>query len=426
MGRSHSQPVRESGTPALRRFGVNCQQEGALEPPLEVVGINHKTAPIGVRECVAVSGKRLEALLEKLTFEADEAVVVSTCNRTEVYLVRPRRDALAIFADHLGQYTEYAYHHRGRAALTHLFRVSAGLDSLVVGEAQILGQVRDGLFAARKARSTGPISEKAFQTAIAAGKRARSETAIGRGATSVAYAAVDLARAVFGDLSGLRALVLGAGEMAERVLEHLTYYGVGDVWVLNRTLANAEKLAGRYGGRACGMEHVAEALAAADIVITSAAAPHYVVREHRVREVLAKRSQPLFLIDIALPRNVDPAVARLAGAYLYNLDDLENVAEKNRAARAGELPLVERIVEDEIAGWMEWYAGHLAAGRIRRLKAWVEDGLRRELEAALGSLSETEELERLVRRLSGKTAHPLIQMAKDPKLGPVLERMLEG
>jgi len=397
-----------------------------LEPPLEVVGISHKTAPIGVRECVAVSGARLGHLLAALADEADEVVAISTCNRTEVYLVRPRRDALEIYRDHLGRYTDYAYRRRGRAALEHLFRVAAGLDSLVVGEAQILGQVKSGLFAARKAGTTGPVSEKALQTAIAAGKRARAETAIGRGATSVAYAAVDLARAVFGDLGGLRALVLGAGEMAERVLEHLAHYGAADVWVLNRTLENAEALARRYGGRACGMEHVAEALAHADIVIASAAAPHHVVREERVREVLARRDAPLFLIDIALPRNVDPEIARLPGAYLYNLDDLETVAEKNRAARAGELPRVERILEDEIAGWMEWYAGHLAAGRIQRIKAWVEDALRRELEAALGSAARAGELERLVRRLSGKTAHPLIQMAKDPKLGPALERMLEG
>ncbi len=397
-----------------------------MEPPLEVVGISHKTAPIGVRECVAVSGARLGHLLAALADEADEVVAISTCNRTEVYLVRPRRDALEIYRDHLGRYTDYAYRRRGRAALEHLFRVAAGLDSLVVGEAQILGQVKSGLFAARKAGTTGPVSEKALQTAIAAGKRARAETAIGRGATSVAYAAVDLARAVFGDLGGLRALVLGAGEMAERVLEHLAHYGAADVWVLNRTLENAEALARRYGGRACGMEHVAEALAHADIVIASAAAPHHVVREERVREVLARRDAPLFLIDIALPRNVDPEIARLPGAYLYNLDDLETVAEKNRAARAGELPRVERILEDEIAGWMEWYAGHLAAGRIQRIKAWVEDALRRELEAALGSAARAGELERLVRRLSGKTAHPLIQMAKDPKLGPALERMLEG
>ncbi len=397
-----------------------------MEPPLEIVGISHKTAPIGVRECVAVSGARLERLLESLKSEAGETVVVSTCNRTELYMVEPRRRALDIYRDHLGRYTRYAYHYQGREALTHLFRVAAGLDSLVMGEAQILGQVRNGLFAARRVRTTGPLSEKAFQTAIAAGKRARSETGIGRGATSVAYAAVDLARAVFGDLDGLRALVLGAGEMAERVLGHLAHYGAAEIWVLNRTPANAERLARRYGGRAYGMEHVAEALGSADIVIASAAAPHYVVREERVREVLKRRASPLFLIDIALPRNIDPAISRLPGAYLYNIDDLENVARKNREARAGELPRVERIIADEVAGWLEWYAGHLAADRIRRLKSWIEEALRRELAAALGPAAAREDVERLVHRLAGKTAHPLIRLAKDPQLGPALERMLEG
>ncbi len=399
-----------------------------MEPPFHAVGISHKTAPIGVRECVAVSGPRLEALLDALRDEAGEAVAVSTCNRTELYLVRPRRDPLEIYRDHLGHYTQYAYAHAGVRALRHLFEVAAGLDSLVVGEAQILGQVREGLFAARKAGTTGPISEQAFQTAIAAGKRARAETAIGRGAVSVAYAAVDLARSIFGDLSGLRALVLGAGEMAELVLEHLAHFGIGEVWVLNRTIENAEKLARLYGGRACGMEHVGEALAHADIVIASAAAPHYVVREARVREVLAQRDGPLFLIDIALPRNIDPAVGRLGGAYLYNLDDLETVVAENRAAREGELPRVRRIVDEEISGWLEWYAGHRAAPRIQRLRAWIERTIRDELESGLGGrgLAESEALERIVRRMAGKAAHPLIQIAKDPELGPALERLLEG
>ncbi|WP_457636900.1 glutamyl-tRNA reductase [Oceanithermus sp.] len=396
-----------------------------MEPPLSVVGISHKTAPIGVRECVAVSGERLRLLLESLRREADEVVVVSTCNRTEVYLVRPRREPVSIYRDHLGNYTEYTYTHQGLETLRHLFRVAAGLDSLVLGEAQILGQVREGLFAARRAGTTGPLTEKAFQTAIAAGKRARAETGVGRGAVSVAYAAVDLARSVFGDLTGLRALVLGAGEMAERVLEHLVHYGTREVWVLNRTLANAEKLARKYGGRAFGMEQVGEALASADIVVASAAAPHFIVRYERVKQILPKRNRPLFLIDIALPRNVDPRVAELAGAYLYNLDDLEEVVAHNRATRAGELPRVEEIIDGELAGWMEWYAGHLAAGRIKRLRAWIESTIRAELENG-GVPEEPDALQRLVHRMAGKAAHPLIKIAKDPELGPALERFLEG
>jgi len=395
-----------------------------MEPPISLVGINHKTAPIGIRECVAVSGERLHLVLKNLLQEADEVVVVSTCNRTEITLVRPRRDPLAIYRDHLGNYNEYAYIHQGLEVLRHLFKVASGLDSLVIGEAQILGQIREGLFAARRAGATGPITEKAFQTAIATGKRARAETSVGRGAVSVAYAAVDLARSVFGDLTGLRALVLGAGEMAERVLEHLVHYGAREVWVLNRTLSNAEKLAKKYGGRAFDMEHVAEALAHADIVVASAAAPVYIVRYERVREVLKQRGRPLFLIDIALPRNIDPKISRLAGAYLYNLDDLEEVVARNRAARAGELPRVEKIIESELAGWMEWYAGHKAADRIRRLRAWIEGTIRAELEGEIAG--EPDAVQRLVHRMAGKAAHPLIQIAKDPELGPALERFLEG
>ena len=175
------------------------------------------------------------------------------------------------------------------------------------------------------------------------------------------------------------------------------------------------------------MDHVAAALAEADIVVASAAAPLYIVRYERVREVLRRRDKPIFLIDIALPRNVDPQVGELAGAYLYNLDDLEEVVAHNRAARAGELPRVEEIIENELAGWLEWYAGHLAADRIRRLRAWVEQTIRSELEKNLnGSLDEEESLQRLVHRMAGKAAHPLIKMAKDPELGPALERYLEG
>ncbi len=399
-----------------------------MEPPLTVVGISHKTAPIGIRECVAVSGERLKRLLAGLRSEADEAVIVSTCNRSEVYLAGARRDPRSVYRDHLGNHLRYAYSYSGVAALEHLFRVSAGLDSLVMGEAQILGQVRQGLFAAREAGVTGPITEKAFQTAIAAGKRSRSETAVGRGAVSVAYAAVDLARSVFGELEGLRALVLGAGEMAEKVLQHLVHYGAAEVWVLNRTLANAEKLASRFGGRAYGMESVAEALENSDIVVASASAPQYIVRLQRVREVLKKRDKPLFLIDIAVPRNVDPRVAKLPGAYLYNIDDLEGVVAHNRAARAGELPRVEAIIKAEIAAWMEWYAGHLAADRIRLLRSWVESTVRKGVEESFAACASREEeslaKQKMVRRMTGKAAHKLIKLAKDPELGPALERLL--
>ena len=413
-------------------FLRNCsgKLEDVLEPPVYLVGLSHKTAPVGVRECVAVSGARLGLLLDTLRKEAGEAVLISTCNRSELYLVKPRKNPRTLYLEHLGHFPDHLYERRGVQALRHLFRVASGLESQVVGEAQILGQVREALFAARRARATGPLLEQAFQRAVYVGKRARSETAIGAGAVSVAYAAVDLARSVFGDLAGHTALVLGAGEMAELVLTHLKDLGVARILVLNRTRARAEALANRFGGEACGMEDLPRALSQADIVIASAAAPHPIVRVERVREVLKGRKKPLFLIDIALPRNVEPGVGRLPGAYLYDLDALERVVEKNLAARAAELPRVERIVEEGLADYLEWYAGHLARDRIRRIEAEFEALLEAEIGALLrGKLAgldpEAERaLRRRVRRVLGKAAHALIQLAKDEVAAERLERAL--
>ncbi len=400
------------------------------EPPVHLVGLSHKTAPVGVRECVAVSGERRSLLLAELRDEADEAVLVSTCNRSELYLARPRRDPVAIYADRLGRFQAHLYRKRGAAALAHLFRVAAGLDSQVVGEAQILGQVREALMAARRARATGPLLEQAFQRALWVGKRARSETAIGIGAVSVAYAAVDLARSVFGDLAGRTALVLGAGEMAELVLTHLRELGVSRIHVLNRTRARAERLAARFGGEACGMEDLPRALAQADIVIASAAAPHPVVRAERVRRVLARRRRPLFLIDIGLPRNVEPGVGRLAGAYLYDLDALETVVARNLESRRAELPRVERIVGEGVADYLEWYAGHRAKDRIRRVQEAIEGLYREELDrlfrgplAGLGP-GERAAVARRLRRALAKAEHTLILLAKDERTAEGLERYL--
>ncbi len=395
-----------------------------------VVGLSHKTAPVGVRECVAVSGERLAALLERLKPMAAEVVVLSTCNRTELYVASPRVAPLQLFREHLGDFPERLYAYRGVAALRYLFRVSTGLESLVVGEAQILGQVKEALEAARDAGTTGPLLEQAFQAAIAVGKRARSETRIGAGAVSVAYAAVDLARSVFGELAGRRVLVVGAGEMAELVLEHLAARGVREIDVLNRTRARAERLAARFGGQAHGMEDLEAALERADIVITSAAAPHYVVQARRVRAVVSRRDAPLFLIDIGMPRNVEPEVGRVEGAYLYNLDDLQAVVKRTLEARREELPRVEALIEEEIADYLEWYAGHRSRERIRAVRQGLEELAADELASLLrGKLrdltpEEVEAVRRLVHRVVRKATHPLIQLAKDPEVGLRLEQAL--
>ena len=325
--------------------------------PLYLVGLSHKTAPLEVRERAALDPVvALPAALSAL----GKGVVLSTCNRTELYGVGSPEKARAFLLSR-GVAPRHLYVKEGVEALRHLYRVAAGLDSLVVGEAQILGQVREALFLARRQGATESLLEKAFQSAIALGKRARSETGIGMGAVSVAYAALDLALAVYGDLSGLSVAVLGAGEMAELFLTHLKAHGVGRILVVNRTEEKAQALAERFGGEAFGLPALPQVLRQADLVVASAAAPHYLVGP----EDLPKRAKPLFLIDIALPRNIDPRVGDLPHAYLYNLDDLKRVVDRNLRARAGEIPKVEALIEKALGDYMEWYAGHRVREAIR-------------------------------------------------------------
>ncbi|RTI01443.1 glutamyl-tRNA reductase [Thermus scotoductus] len=363
--------------------------------PLYLVGLSHKTAPVGVRERVAldpVAG--LPAALAVL----GKAVVLSTCNRTEIYGVGSPKEAKALLLSR-GVEARHLYQKEGIEALRHLFRVAAGLDSLVVGEAQILGQVRAAYFLAKREGATEVLLEKAFQMAVYLGKRARSETAIGQGAVSVAYAALDLALAVYGDLSGLRVAVLGAGEMAELFLTHLKAHGVERIWILNRSPERAQALAARFGGEGFGLQDLLPILAQADLVVASAAAPHYLVYPSD----LPRRSRPLFLIDIALPRNIHPEVGKLPHAYLYNLDDLERVVAKNLEARKGEIPRVETLIEKAVGDYLEWYAGHRMRRAIEAWRTYLASEVVRELPGS-DPLARHKEV--------GRRAHPIIQGLK--------------
>ncbi|MEP6621783.1 MAG: glutamyl-tRNA reductase, partial [bacterium] len=287
-----------------------------------VLGVSHHGAPLDVRERLAFTAREVLPALERLREIAGtrEGVLLSTCNRTELYLVEGERDAAdaawAMLSERLsGDASGYGYIRRDRDAASHLFRVASGMDSMVVGEAQIHGQVRDAWEASRAA--SGAVLNRLFQTALLTGGRVRSETLIGHGALSVSSAAVQLSKKIFGSLVGKRAMVLGAGEMAELALVSLREEGVHAAIVANRTFVRAEELAAQYGATAVRYEQAWEALSEVDLLLCSTAAPRPILSAERVREAISRRGdRPLCILDIALPRDVDPAVAKLDNVYL--------------------------------------------------------------------------------------------------------------
>jgi len=332
---------------------------------LFAVGLSHRTAPVELRERVDFARSGVESALASLTAGgvSREAVVLSTCNRAEIYAVADT-DAAAehvgrFFSDYHGmdhgRVAEHLYVRRGGDAARHLFRVAAGLDSLVVGEPQILGQVKAAYSVASDRRHTGTLTNRLFHSAFAVGKRVRHETGLGDGAVSVSYAAIALAKKIFGDLKGLAVLILGAGEMAKLTGIHLQAQQVRQITIASRTLDTGQALAERLGGRAAPWAELNVALASADIVITATGATEPVLTKARVQEVMRpRRSRPLFLIDIAVPRDVESAVADLDQVFLYNIDDLQTIVTENLSRRTAELALAESIVEEEVAKFTAW------------------------------------------------------------------------
>jgi glutamyl-tRNA reductase len=358
---------------------------------LSVVGLSHQSAPVELRERVAFADEELPGLLRAL----GHGVVLSTCNRTEIYRWADRESdpepAERFLAQRLGvpdpDLSTHLYRLRDRAAVRHLFAVAAGLDSLVLGEAQILGQVRTALEAAEAAGTAGPVLSRIFQGALRAGRRARAQTFIGRHATSVSYAAVELARAHLGDLAECQALVVGAGEMGELTARTLARYGVGVVAVANRTFENAWALVGRVGGRAIGFEDLPAALREADIVITSTNAPGFVIDRPMVESALVSRGgRPLFVIDIAVPRDVDPEVGSIPGVRLYNIDDLRAQCDHNRERRRREIARVEAIIDAEVERTMAWLVARPAIPAIVALRDRAEEAREQELAEAMAKL----------------------------------------
>ena len=359
------------------------------------VGLNHKTAPIEVRERVAVAQDAVADELRAMLAHAGvrEAVLLATCNRVEwtVATHAPEQAAAVLhewFAHRAGrplsEMLPHLYTLHDDKAARHLFRVAAGLDSLVLGEPQILGQVKAAYEAAHEAGAVGHVLHRLYQSAFAAAKRARSETEIGRHPVSVASCAVDLARRMFGELAGKTVLLVGAGEMAELAATHLRAAGAEELWIANRTLARAEALARRFGGHALALDELDRYLDGADIVIASTGAVHYVITPDLVQQAMARREpgRPLFIVDIAAPRDVDPRVADLDDVYVFDIDDLEQVAASNRKAREAAAREAEALLDEEVRAFVRWLKGLEAVPIIRALQMRMQEALEAELARA--------------------------------------------
>jgi glutamyl-tRNA reductase len=332
---------------------------------LFAVGISHRTAPVELRECVDFSRRGLDAALESLGARqlAREAVVLSTCNRAEIYAAAEVDGAAEACSRFIAEYNglpwetlaPHVVHYRGADAADHLFRVSAGLDSLVVGEPQILGQVKGAYAAASGLKTTGALTNRLFTSAFSVGKRVRTETRLGEGAVSVSYAAIALARKIFGDFKHLSVLILGAGEMAKLTGVHLQAQQVKQLTIASRTYETAAALARRLGGHAVPWSEMEHALGAADIVVTATGATEPILTKARVEEAMRpRRSRPLFIIDIAVPRDVEAGVGRLDQVFLYDIDDLQSIVKENLSRRATEIQRAEVIVREEVDRFGAW------------------------------------------------------------------------
>jgi glutamyl-tRNA reductase len=393
---------------------------------LVLVGTSYQRAPVELRELLAYDPGLRRSSLGRLGADGSEAAILSTCNRTEAYLVSadPERAEARIYAE-LGSLSGLAeselapslYRLTDQPAALHLFRVAAGLDSMVPGEAQILGQVREAYGAAREADAAGPILHRLFRQALRVGKRVRTETAIGENPASVSSAAAELAERVFAELAGRRILLLGAGKTADLTAANLISRGVGEIVVANRSPERAEALARRFGGRAVGLDAVEEELERVDVVLASTSSQGFVLSAEQVeRAMRRRRGQPVFFIDIAVPRDVDPAVNEIEGCYLYDIDDLERVVAESVAGRREEAVRAEAIVSVEADDFRAWQLSLDVVPAIASLRERAEAIRRSELERAerrLGSLSPSQRraVESLTAQIVAKLLHqPTVRM----------------
>lgn len=386
-----------------------------------VVGLSHKTAPVDVREKLSFSEAVLQDALRALTGYdgVREGIIISTCNRVEIYAsVRDSTAGVEQIKQFISDYHKLPiqslegalYIHQDDRAVRHVFRVASSLDSMVVGEPQILGQLKDAFDAALKAKTTSTIMNKLMKKAISTAKRVRTETKIAESAVSISFAAVELARKIFGDLNDKTVMLLGAGEMAELAARHLLNNGVKGILVANRTFERAVELANEFRGSAVRFEDFPAEMVVADILICSTGAPNYVVKREDVNRALKGRHRkPIFMIDISVPRNIDPDVNKIDNIYLYDIDDLQGVVNANIEGRAREAEKAEEIIMQEVEGFLQWERSLDAVPTIVDLREKVEEIRVRELEKALCRLNGLdEEAKKIVEALSRSIVNKII------------------
>lgn len=410
-----------------------------LEPTLLVIGLNHRSATVEVREKFWFSEDRARVGHEALTGSTgvEEAVIVSTCNRTEFVLwandAPAASESLRCYLGRQGGLSteewSHFYRHVGEAAAAHLFRVASGLDSMIVGEPEITGQVKAAWGRAQRAGACGRMLDATFQKALNVSKRARSETAIGSAAVSVPYAAVELAKQIFGSLAGRKVLVLGAGKMSELSARYLAASGVSEIHVTNRTLEHAQQVAESLGGRAVAYEDRWSCFAQDDIVISSTGCPQVIfTREDAERMRAVRRGRPIFLIDIAVPRDIDPAVRECTGVYLYDIDDLEGVVARNLEERRVAASDAEKIVLREAATFFARLDAERVVPTIIAVRRALEEIRREEIDGfreALSPLSAGQEkaMEEMTARITQRIANRLARELKQVEEKPEREQL---
>ncbi|KIL36419.1 glutamyl-tRNA reductase [Cohnella kolymensis] len=386
-----------------------------------VVGLNYRTAPVEIRERFALAEQQLPLALEALkqTTGILEGVIVATCNRTELYAVVDRRHLcghyIRAFMEQWfqvprAQFNPYLYMHEDDQAVEHLFRVACGLDSMVIGETQILGQVRDAFLLAQEHQATGTLFNRLFKQAVTVAKRAHSETSIGESAVSVSYAAVELGKRIFGRFDDKKVMIVGAGKMSELTAQHLHSNGAKEMFVVNRTLERAQELAHKFQGNAMAMEDAVQRLHDADIVISSTGAQRFVLTREQIESAMSgRKNRPMFLIDIAVPRDIDPSSSDIPNVFLYDIDDLEGVVETNIAKRRKEAAIIEEMIAEEQEAYRSWYATLGVSPLIRALQEKAAGIQEQTLESLLRKLPELDDRQvKVIRKLTKSIVNQVI------------------